>query len=386
MPEVNTAMQTLTAQWYNAMVTGLELSDQSFQLYQGPNSLMSTSQAMWDIFNAVPPEAVNNYYNPAQANNFASDYNLILEALVAASDTNFVNCLGDYYGDWMNYCRTNPAETKDASGFTKLFTDWAMMNAPEKAGCVTAWTKILINPISRAIVKFANAKDQYAWNQTIDALQSALAAGASKSFTMDSSTSEKEVQHTWAKGRTSVFFDIFSFGAGGGYDKLTTKAISSKLVITAEFEKVTTFAAGPYAQEDKNNHILSKYSPWYDGSVLSTAYTTKDNTVWNNQKPTTWDKAFGPNGFLQRMTTAIVAADGVKITMTSSATYDSSEQTQINAAAKRGLFPFFCVSGHAGYDKPVEFHDNGSFTATTVIPRGNPQILGILQTPISKVF
>jgi len=66
---VNTAMDTLTAQWYNALVTGLGLSPDQFQLYQGPNSAMNTSQEMWNLFNAVPPKSINNYYNPSQINN-----------------------------------------------------------------------------------------------------------------------------------------------------------------------------------------------------------------------------------------------------------------------------------------------------------------------------
>ncbi len=76
---VNTAMDTLTAQWYNAVVTGLGLSPDQFQLYQGPNSAMNTSQEMWDLFNAVPPKSINSYYNPSQINNFSSDFHNSLE-------------------------------------------------------------------------------------------------------------------------------------------------------------------------------------------------------------------------------------------------------------------------------------------------------------------
>jgi hypothetical protein len=65
MSQVNEAMQTLTAQWYNAMVDGLGLSPEEFQLYQGPNSMVTTSQDMWNIFDAVPPASVNNYYDPS---------------------------------------------------------------------------------------------------------------------------------------------------------------------------------------------------------------------------------------------------------------------------------------------------------------------------------
>jgi hypothetical protein len=386
MSEIENVMQTLTAQWYNALVTGLGLSDQSFQLYQGPNSMVTSSQPMWNIFNAVPPEAVNNYYNPTQANNFAQDYNSILSALIASSDSDFQSCMGDYYADWMSYFKTHEPTTWDATGISNLFTKWAIMNAPGKQGCVTGLTKAFINPINAAIQMFANANGSYAWNQTIDALQKALAGGASKSFRLDSLKSSSDIKHTWAKATTSIFFNIFSFGGGANYDNMSTKAFTSGLKISASFNKVTTFAAGPYAQSDPNNLILAKFNPWYNSAVLSLAYTSKDNKVWNNQSPITWEKAFGSAGFLQRMTTALVVADDISISMTSSASFSSSEQEQIMASAQAGIWPFFRVSGGGGSTSLVTFNESGQFTSVTTIPAGNPQILGILQSPMSSIF
>jgi hypothetical protein len=386
MPSSNQAMQTLTAQWYNAITTGLGLSDQQFQLYQGPNATAKTSLDMWSVFNAVPPNAINNYYNPSQGNSFASDYNLILTSLVTGSDSDFQNCMGDYYSQWMTYFKANPPSPFNATTVSALFNNWAIMNAPGQAGCVAALTKAFINPVMYAISIFQAANGSYAWNQTIDALQSALASGPSKSFSLNSSTESTDTTHTWAGGSTSVLFDLFSFGGGGGYDNVTTKATSAGINVQASYKKVTTFAAGPYSQANPNNPPLAQYNPWYVGSVLSLAYTTKDNTVWNNQKPVTWDKAFGSQGFLQRMATAIVVADGIDITITSSASYSSSEQTQIKASASVGFWPFFSAQGSGGTTNTITFNDQGQFTCKTSIALGNPQILGILQSPISAVF
>lgn len=383
---VNQAMDTLTAQWYNAVVTGLGLSPDQFQLYQGPNSAMNTSQDMWNLFNAVPPASINNYYNPSQVNNFASDYGLILSALVPSSNSSFQNCMGDYYSKWTSYFSDHDPKTWDAQGVSDLFSSWAMRNAPGQAGCVTGLTNIYINPINIAVNKFASAKEQYAWNKTVDAMKSALAGGASKSFSMNSQTASSDVEHTWANGRTSFFFDIFSFGGGGGYDQLTTKTSSAGLKIDAQFDKVTTFTAGPLAANDPNNPVLSDYSAWYESAALAKAYTTKDNTVWDKQSSTTWDKAFGSNGFLLRTTSSIVVADGITIKMTSNASYSSSERTEILAAAKVGIWPFFSASGGGGSTTDIKFNDDGSFTATTTIALGNPQILGILQSPIANSF
>ena len=386
MSNSNTAMQTLTAQWYNALVTGLGLSDQEFQLYQGSNSVVKASQDMWNVFNAVPPTAVNNYNDPVQANNFTSDYNLILTALVTTPDTDFQSCMGDYYTQWNTYFAAHPPSPFNSPTVSDLFNQWAIMNAPSKASCVSALTKVFINPINIANNMFASANNKFAWNKTIDQLQTALAGGAGKTFSMNSLTQSSDVSHTWAKSSGSVFFDLFSLGGGGSYDQLSSKATSAGLTISASYSKVTTFAAGPYAQADANNPILATYSPWYYSAAMALAYTTKDNTVWNNQKPTTWETAFGPNGFLQRMTSALVVADGITITMTSTASYSSSDQTQILAAAKVGLWPFFSASGSGGTTNVVTFNDAGQFTSTTTIVPGNPQVLGILQSPMSSIF
>jgi hypothetical protein len=203
---------------------------------------------------------------------------------------------------------------------------------------------------------------------------------------MDSSTSSSDVKHTWANGSISFFYNIFSFGGGGSYDDLSVKTTSAGLKVDATFDKVTTFAAGPYAQTDTDNPVFNTYKPWYYSAVLALAYTTKDNTVWNNQSSTTWVTAFGSKGFLQRMLTALVVADGVTITMTSSASYNSSEQQQITAAAKVGIWPFFSSSAQGGTTTTVTFDDSGSFTSTTTIPRGNPQVLGILQSSLADIF
>ncbi len=383
---VKQAMETLTQQYYNATVTGLGLDPNMFQLYQGNGSSPGTSQEMWNIFNVVPPKTLTNYYDPSQVNLFSADYQLILTSLVVGNDSDFQNCMSDYYMQWKNYFDKNPPATFDAETITGLFNKWAMINAPGCASCVSGLTKALINPVGIANVAFSKADGIYAWNKTIDRLKSNIASGSPKTFTLESKTASSDTTHTWVGGGTSVFFDLFSFGGGGGYDKITTQATSAGVKLDVKFEKVTTFAAGPYASADPNDPILSERFPWYNSAVMSLAYQTKDNTVWNNQKPTTWEKAFGSDGFLQRLATAIVVVDGVEVSMTSEASYSKSEQTQIQASASVGFWPFFRASGSGGTTNTTTFNDDGQFTCTTKTVLGNPSILGVLQTPTKQAF
>lgn len=392
MSSIQESMDILTAQWYNATVTGLGLSPDQFQLYQGTESVMSTSPEMWAIFNAIPPKSINNYYNPSQNNQFTGNYDAILSSLKPASNSDFVDCMGDYYSAWSDYfteyLKNNPLGPdvgKNVKTITSVFNNWAAVNAPGKAGCLNGLTKIYIDPINQANLKFATAEDKYAWDRTIDNLNSALASAPKKTFSMDSKTQSSEVKHTWAGGNTSFFFDIFSFGGGASYDKLSQKVTTSGLNIDVTYDHVTTFAAGPLNQAS-TSPVLKDYSPWYLSAALALAYQTKDNTVWSPTGRTSWEKEFGENGTFQRTASSIVAVNGITSTMTSTATFDKSEQETIKGAAKAGIWPFFNISGSGGSETTVTFSDEGTFTIKTTLPLGNPQIIGVLQSPMSKQF
>jgi hypothetical protein len=76
----------------------------------------------------------------------------------------------------------------------------------------------------------------------------------------------------------------------------------------------------------------------------------------------------------------------VTITYDPTASYNSSEQQKISAAASIGFWPFFSASVQGGSTHTVTFDDSGKFTSTTTIPRGNPQVLGVLQSSLADVF
>ncbi|MBP1641247.1 MAG: hypothetical protein H6Q17_2830 [Bacteroidetes bacterium] len=396
MSKVNDDMQRLTALWYNTMVAGLHLSDQSFQLYQGPNTLITDDQLMWNIFNAVPPKAINNYYNPSQVNNFTGNYGLILGALVATPDTSFKSCLGDdYYNAWQTYFKDYrqkhvEADLTNAKTISNIFTNWAIVNAPEKVSCVAGLTKTCINPINIANIMYSSvdaaAGGSYAWNNTLENLKKALASGATIDFELDSSDKNISTTHSWAGGNVSVLFNIFSFNGSGKYDDVSYKTTSEGFHITAHFGKVTTFTAGPYTQHDAQDPTLKDFPAWYNSAALSLAYTNGEK-VWSTEKgKVTWNDMFGPNGHLQRMVSSLVVADDITIIMKSEIDYTSSELTEIQAAAKAGVWPFFQAEVSGGITNKVDIDEKGRFTCTTTIPAGHPQILGILQSPMSTIF
>lgn len=383
MSEVQKAMQTLTEQWYNAVVTGLSLNPNNFQLFQGSTTTGSTSEWIWNILDAIPPKSVNHFYDPAQINNFSQDYQSVIAALKPATDNSFQTCMGDYYNDWLTFLKTAPATTfESATAMSATFKQWAIVNAPSQMNCSSSLIASFFNDVvTIANTMFANAQQAgkgYAYNVTIAQLQNALTTAPAKSFTMDSKTASTNISHTWANASASGFFDIFSLGGSTNYDKLTQEATSAGLSISASFAHVTTVPGGPLAKVS-SDPILSQYIPWYNSAAFSRAYGTKDNTVWNNGSPS-WDTTFGPSGNMQRAATGVVVVDGINITITSNTSYSSSDQTTIKAAASGGFWPFFSASGSGGSSTTVTFSDSGAMTVNIKNPAGNPQLLGVLVT------
>jgi hypothetical protein len=379
------AMGTLTEQWYNALVTGLSLNPDNFQLFQGSESIGDTSEFIWNILDAIPPKSINNYYNPNQGNNFSQDYQAVIANLKPISDTSFQTCMGDYYPEWMTYLKSSdcPSDIFDsADKMSSGFKKWAMINAPSQSGCSASLIQSFYNDVvTIANTMYASAQTAgkgYAYNVTIADLTTAIASAPGKNFTMDSKTESSSVSHTWAEGSTSVLYDIFSFGGGASYDKLTTDATSAGLKIDASFKHVTTLPGGPLAKVS-SDPILSKYTPWYNSAAFGRAYGTKDNTVWKNGSPS-WETTFGSDGNMQRVADAIVVVDGIDITITSETSYSSSEQETITGQASAGVGPFFEASGSGGSSTDVSFSDSGAMTVKITSPAGNPQLLGVLVT------
>ena len=388
MSEVEKAMQTLTQQWYNAVVTGLSLSPKNFQLYQGTATAGTTSEWIWNILDAIPPKSVNNFYNPNQSNNFSQDYQAVIANLKPSSDNSFQNCMGDYYAPWLAYLKSDKAPDdlfESATTMAAAFKKWALVNAPSQVNCSASLIADFFNDIvTIANTMYANAQATgkgFAYNVSIEQLQNALQQAPGKSVSMDSKTASSSLDHTWAQASATGGWGFFSFSASSSYDKLTTMATSAGLNIDAKFQHVMTLPGGPLAKVS-TDPILSQYTPWYNSAALSRAYETKDNTVWKNGSPS-WDTTFGPNGNMQRVANGLVVVDGIDITMTSNASYSHAEQQTITAAASGGYWPFFSASGSGGNTTAVSFSDSGAMTVKITSPAGNPQLLGVIVTDIS---
>jgi hypothetical protein len=383
------AVQTFTAQWYNAIVTGLSLDPSTFQLVQGNQLLGATSETMWAIYDVVPPRSASNFYNPSQAVRFSQQYGSVVLNLIPQGSARFQTDLGDYYGAWALHLKK--VTKMPAGGLLELFKTWAEINVPDPGvtAKATADLSLLLNgtvPVAQSMWLTAGGPGTVkAYNGTITTVTNGITQARSGDVTMNSATESSDLTHTWASGEVGGVFDFFEGGGSGSYDSIVSSFSAAGLNIQANFQHVLTAPLAPLTAPS-TDPILAKYNPWYDSAALTLAYGTQDNTLWQPGSAPTWQQEFGPTGALLRTTSALVIVDGIDITITSTAVFSSAEQQQIEAAAEAGFWPFFEAEASGGWTNKASFNSSGQMTLTSSMPAGNPTVLGAIVTPISAAM
>jgi hypothetical protein len=380
------AMKTLTEKWYNTMVAGLNLSSQTFQIYQSNVVLGNLSTEMWAIYDSIPPLSVTQQAEPSQISRFSDNYSGVINTLLPSGGLEWKKTMGDSYPDWVTYL----SEVKPplpAGGMLTVFTQWAQLNIPDPGKAqkaITQYSQILNGVVPVAQARFITAAGVYAYNKSIDDLRSAVKQAPSGSYTFDSKTASSDISHTWAQGSISGAFRFLWGGGSSSYDKVNEKFGSSSVNINVTFKHVLAFAAGPLQTEtfvgDK------KYPGWFSSAALNYGYQNKGNDVWPVDGSASWASTFGPSGNLQRFATNLVVGDEMTMTMSSSASFSTEERQLILGQASGGFWPFFSASGSGGTQSSVTFDDSGKMVATMTSPAGSPLILGVSVLPIGQIF
>jgi len=385
---VQQAMDNLTAQWYNTITAGLNLDRQSFQLAQGYQSLNTDSnEALWNAMDAIPPKAVNHYFDPSQFNNFSQDYGAVINSLVRTTSNKFTPCMGGNdstsYKAWQSYL-ANLKPFPSVSELPTAFNQWAAIYSPGNVGCAGAYAQLLNDPLNLNLQNYVAASNQgkgpFAYNVTIEEVNKLLRTQYT-SMELDSKTTATSVKDTWAQTTHKVFFGLFS--ASASYASESVKAYSAGIQVKVTLNKILTQPIGPLAKSDPDDNTLKNYVPWFNSAVLDRAYKNSGSNVWDAAGFTNWDDNFSDTGKMQRAASALVIIDDFTISITSDASFSSDEQSRLQAGVSGGVWPFYRGSASGGSSTHITFNDKGQMTMTTVSPAGQPAILGILQTPIA---
>ncbi len=385
MSALSNAMKTLTEQYYNAIVTQLNLNDQQFQLAQGNVALPATTQNIWSTMDQVPPLSICGNWTPGSHNTFSSQYGGVLSRVHDASSDQFQAAMGDYYSAWMAYLKENPPSGDKT--IIQIFSGWAYTNMPpDQANKLIGLFQAALNgPITQAQMAWAAAGGQTgvkAYTNTVESITNTISSAPSGSVTLDAATQSSDTTHSWAVGAVEGFYDIF-FGTGeGSYDKVSSEVIASSLNFDIEFKHVSTIPVTPLSQ----GQVIAgpdTFKPWYIPNALTTAYSNNNGDTWQAGTPD-WTTYFGPQGSLPRAVDALIVVDGITITLTSAKSIATSDHTEIKAAFEAGFFPFFGVAGEGGWTHEKTFDDEGRLAVSASCTVGHPQILGILQSPIDS--
>lgn len=386
MSSISDAMKTLTAQYYNALTRQLNLDPNQFQLTQGQIALGATSQDLWTYLDSIPPMSITNSWSPGGQNTFSSQYGLLISRLMDPSSSNWQQAMGDWLTQWTTYLHATP--TPAGQTLAEFFQSWALKSGmpPSQAQQVASLYAAALNgPIFSANETYGAAGGQVglkAYTETIESATNAILANTGSSVSLDSATESSDVTRTWAEGAVDGWVEDLFGGVETSYDDLASTLITSGIDIQITFAHVATIPAKPLSQ----GTIVAgptTYDAWYVPAALAEGYTNNNNEVWQDGTPG-WADFFGPSGSFQRTAQGIVVVDGISITMTSSASFSSSDQARLQAAFSGGFFPFFGIEASGGWSKSTTSFDQGQISVSQSCPVGNPQILGLLQTPMSS--
>ena len=386
MSALSDAMKTLTEQYYNAIVGQIHLSDQQFQLAQGNVALDKTTQNLWSMMDAIPPKSIVHEWTPGGLNTLSSQYGALISRIQDTATGAFQAAMGDYYAAWQAYLKANPPS--DGKTIIEVYSNWAYQLSgmpPDQAGKTLGLYQAALNgPVTQANIAWAVAGGQTAikaYTQTIETVDNTLSGAPAGSVSINSATQSSDTSHSWAEGGVEGFYDVFFGGGEGSYDHVSSEVIASELDFQIGFSHVTTIPVTPLA----NGTVTAgptTYKPWYVPAALLLAYSNNDNNTWQTGTPD-WSTFFGAQATLPRVASGLVIVDGITITVTSGKSIDTASRTEVKSAFEAGYFPFFGVAGAGGWTTTTSFSDEGIMTVTSTCPQGNPQVLGMLQSPIS---
>ncbi len=321
----------LTRGWYDAIVDDLNLCRRTFQLAQGVMPIGNTSDALWRVFDAVPPRSRNNLYPPAQYASFSTTYGAVVNNLI-------------------------PQQTPDEP-VVRAVNAWLAGGATAAYDRTFGELHAAVNEAPRAEVTLTPAR---------------LAEAARAADAADDIQAPEGSERAACEALCATLAPLFAPESG------------VPATATVTFEHLLHFAAAPLQPDAPRPDIGEA---WYVPDALRLAYTSQgSHTVWKRAAPT-WADVFGADGSLPRVVHELIVADGV-------ATRIDTEASN-GATAARGLAPLdgrtqagaetlmFPVPRTAG-DGRAEARAGDAAPRTLQAPTGNPFVLGVVVWPIER--
>ena len=360
--------------FYNAFSQGLGFAPGiPFQMVQPSPPLVDGAKAdqmLWNYFNNIPPYSLTQNYIASGGNQFTSDYSGLFSALQGAPNS-FEHDIGPKCNTaWNAYTAVLPITTP-LSQFPVIFRSWAMRNGYSSVANVGAsdLAQLLLDPISSAQMALMlykpNGANTPTWDVGFADMTQQLSVAPTRKFLLNSSTMNSDVSNSWSKSSNSGFFGLWG-GSSSSSSQSSTFAASG-VTVDASFDHVMQFSAVP--------------GDWYNSSAMSLAFSNKDGAPWDSSKPINWNNTFGQNGNMQRFAANLVIASGMKVLVTSAASFSKDDQTAINNNSGAGMWPFYNTNSSSGSSTDVTFNNQGNMTVTITSLPNVPIVLGVIVEP-----
>lgn len=356
----------LQAGFYNALSQGLGYSPTDpFQLIQPSPPLTGGQEGdelLWNYLNAIPPASLTQNTTVSGGNQFLADYQAVMSALQAAPN-NFQSTIGD--------ACFNAYQKALAAGDVKPgpmnFRNWALYNGTCSGVAVSgasALAAAMLDPIFAAQMNVLPYKPAGTESVTFapgyKKMLALLQKAPSRFFSISAGDWNTDVSKTWTGGSDSGFFGLW--GGSSSESTLSQKFASSAVSLSASFAHVLPFNATP--------------GDWYSSSALGLAYNSPNAAPWNPANPINWDKTFGPQGNMQRFAANLLIVDQMEVVVTSSASYSTLEQTEIQQNSSKGLWPFYTGSGGSSSSTSVSFDSSGEMQVKITSQPNAPIVIG----------
>lgn len=365
--------------WFNGFLQGMGQSQESFQIIQPAPPIEAGNAAnntFWAYFNSIPPLSLTQQFEASGGNQFYNDYRGLLSALVPSREVDVKADIGDAnFASWQTYV-SKQTKVITMNQIPTMFRNWAMFNAPKVANIGSSdYAAILLDPIATAqneltlIYTDENGLPKpFDWTLSYNDMVTQLRSSPPRSFVFDSSTMNSNVSGSWANNSTSGFFGLW--GSSSSSSSLSEQFSSSQVTVNASFDHVLVYSNIP--------------GTWYYSSAMGLAYANKSGNPWSSASSINWTNTFGTNGNMQRFAANMVIASGMKITITSGATYSKTDQDTIKQNSSAGMWPFYSHNSASASDNLVDFNEQGQMTITTSSAKDVPIVLGVNVLPVAE--
>jgi hypothetical protein len=357
--------------WYNGFIQGMGQSLDSFQIIQPAPPIASGTAAnatFWSYYNNIPPFSLTQQFAASGGNQFYNDYRGLLSALVPSRDIDVEGDIGAAnFAKWQAYV-SRLVTPPGMNQIPTMFRNWAMLNAPRVANIGSSdYAAILLDPIATAQNELTliytdeyGLPKNFSWEFTYDDMVNQLNRSPSRSFSFTSSSMDSNVSSSWTGGSNSGFFGLW--GGSSSESNISKKFATSNVTVNASFDNVLVYSNTP--------------GVWYYSSAMGLAYANKTGNPWSPNSSINWENTFGSNGNMQRFSANLVIASGMSVTITSNASYSTSDQETITSSGSAGFWPFYCGSNGSSSTNTATFNKEGNLSITTSSLKGVPVVLG----------